>query len=127
MRALRYFFVEAAASLWRGRAAALLAVVTIAVGLFVLGFFLLVNANLQQVVSRWSESAELSIYLDDEATAEQLKEIAEMADRSGMIAQRDYVSREASARAIQVGLPGPRLHRRRAAGAIRSQPPSRSA
>ena len=37
MRALQYFFSEAAASLWRGRASASLAMLTIAAGLFVLG------------------------------------------------------------------------------------------
>jgi cell division transport system permease protein len=94
MRAIGYFFVEAVASLWRARTAALLAIVTIAVGLFVLGFFLLLNANLQRVVSRWSESAELSIYLAEEATPEQLKSIDEMADQSGMVARRDYISKE---------------------------------
>ena len=93
MRALRYFFTEAAASLWRGRGAALLAVVTIAVGLFVLGFFLVLNSNLQRIVSRWSESAELSIYLRDDATPDQLKSLDEMAGQSGLVAQRDYISK----------------------------------
>ena len=41
---------------------------TIAAGLFVLGFFLMVNSNLQRVVGRWSEAAEMSVYLKDEAT-----------------------------------------------------------
>lgn len=94
MRALQYFFTEAVASLWRGRGAALLAIVTIGVGLFVLGFFLLLNSNLQRIVSRWSESAELSIYLRDDATAEQLKGLEEMAGSSGLIARRDYISKE---------------------------------
>lgn len=94
MRALQYFFSEAAASLWRGRGAALLAIMTIGVGLFVLGFFLLLNSNLQRIVSRWSESAELSIYLRDDATAEQLKSLDEMAGASGLIARRDYISKE---------------------------------
>ena len=71
MRALQYFFSEALASLWRTRGAALLAVATIAVGLFVLGVLLLLNTNLQRVVSKWSESAELSVFLADEATPEQ--------------------------------------------------------
>ena len=35
MHALRYFVLEAAASLWRGRKAAILSVLTIAGGLFV--------------------------------------------------------------------------------------------
>ena len=42
---------------------------TIAAGLFVLGFFLVVNANLQRVMARWSEAAELSVYLHDDVDA----------------------------------------------------------
>jgi cell division transport system permease protein len=94
MRALRYFFIEAAASLWRAPAPALLAVVTIAIGLFALGLFLLLNANVQQVLSRWSESAELSIYLVDSAPTDQLRAIDQVVERSGLAAQRSYVSKE---------------------------------
>ena len=47
----------------------MLAVLTIAGGLFVLGFFLVLNANLQRLVGRWTESAELSVYLKDDVTA----------------------------------------------------------
>lgn len=94
MHALRYFFSEAAASLWRARGAALLAVLTIAAGLFVLGLFLLVNTNLQHLVDRWSQSAELSIYLADNATPDQLQAVGEMVDRSGLVAERQYLSRE---------------------------------
>lgn len=94
MRALRYFFGEALGSLWRGRGAALLAIATIGVGLFVLGFFLLLNANLQRVVDRWSESAELSVFLQDDLAPEQLKGIGELIDRSGVTSRREYVSKE---------------------------------
>lgn len=99
MHALRYFFVEAFGSLWRGRRAALLSVLTIAAGLFILGLFLLVNHNLQRVVGRWSESAELSVYLTDNATEEQLRNIDTLVAESGLTAERRYISkREALAR-----------------------------
>ena len=94
MHALQYFFTEAAASLWRGRRAAVLSVLTIAAGLFVLGIFLLLNVNLQRVVGRWSESAELSVYLKDDVTADQLKSIDEMVGQSGLSAERRYVSKQ---------------------------------
>lgn len=94
MHAVRYFVSEAMASLWRGRRAALLAVFTITAGLFVLGFFLVVNTNLQRIVGRWAESAELSVYLKDDATPEQVKVIEELIDKSGLAAERAYVSRE---------------------------------
>lgn len=99
MRALRYFFAEAGGSLWRGRRAALLAVLTIAAGLFVLGFFLVVNANLQRLVTRWTESAEFSVYLTDDVTPDQLTMVDELVGQSGLAAHREYVSKEqASAR-----------------------------
>jgi cell division transport system permease protein len=94
MRALRYFLAEASGSLWRRRPAALLAVLTIASGLFVLGFFLVLNANLQRLVGRWTESAELSIYLRDDATGEQMRSIDDFVGRSGLAAAREYVSKE---------------------------------
>lgn len=93
MRALQYFLREAAASLWRGRAAALLAIATITVGLFVLGLFLLLNANLQGVVDRWSEAAELSVYLADDAGPDALQRIDEMVKQSGMVTRVEYVSK----------------------------------
>jgi cell division transport system permease protein len=94
MRALTYAFTEAAASLWRSRASSLVAIFTIAAGLFVLGFFLLVNTNLQRLVSRWAEAAELSIYLRDDATPEQRKAIEETVEKSGLAQSRQYVSKE---------------------------------
>ena len=94
MRALRYFVSEAAASLWRGRRAAILAILTITAGLFVLGFFLIVNTNLQRLTGRWAESAELSVYLKDDVSPEQLKVVDELIERSGLAAGREYVSRD---------------------------------
>ena len=46
---------------------------TIAASLFALGFFLVVHANLQRVMAGWSDAAELSVYLQDDATAEQIR------------------------------------------------------
>lgn len=99
MRALRYALTEAAASLWRGRRSSGLAILTIAATLFVLGFFLIVNANLQRLVNRWSEAAELSVYLKDDATPEQTTAIGQMVDGSGLAASREMVSKtDAAAR-----------------------------
>jgi cell division transport system permease protein len=105
MYALTYFFREAVASLWRGRGAALLAVLTIAAGLFALGFFLIANSNLQRLTGRWGESAELSVYLNDDATAEHIKVIDELIDRSGLSAGREYVSKDAALRRFREDFP----------------------
>lgn len=93
MRALRYFLSEAGASLWRGRGSAALAILTSAAGLFVLGFFLIVNANLQRVAARWGEAAELSVFLRDDASERHLKVVDDLIVGSGLAAERQYVSK----------------------------------
>jgi cell division transport system permease protein len=94
MRALNYFFSEAAESLWRNRTAALLSMLTIAAGLFVLGFFLMINANIQRIVGRWSDSAELAVYLREDARPDQVATINQILTTSGLADSVQYVSRE---------------------------------
>ena len=88
MRALGYFFSEAVESLWRTRRAALLSILTIAGGLFVLGFFIALNTNLQRIVQRWTATAELSVYLKDTVAKDELTSVDELIAKSGMIEPR---------------------------------------
>jgi cell division transport system permease protein len=94
MRALGYFFGEAADSLWRSRQAALLSTLTIAAGLFVLGFFLMINANLQRVVGQWTDAAELAVYLRDDARPEQVSALNDLIAKSGLATSMQYFSKE---------------------------------
>jgi cell division transport system permease protein len=105
LHALKYFIVEAAASLWRSRKAAILSVLTIAGGLFVLGFFLALNTNLQRVVGRWTESAELSVYLKEDATAAHLQVVDDLISQSGLAASREYVSKQQAAARFKQDFP----------------------
>jgi cell division transport system permease protein len=93
MRALKYFLNEAAESLLRSWRSASLAILTIAAGLFVLGFFLMVNNNLQRVVGRWSEAAEMSVYLKDDATRQQVQALESLVEQSGLSDRRQYLSK----------------------------------
>jgi cell division transport system permease protein len=65
LRALAYFFAEAGTSLWRSRLMNALSVGTIAVSLFVLGAFLTLASNLNEVVTRWSRKVQVTFYLTD--------------------------------------------------------------
>lgn len=94
MRALQYFFTEAFESLWRGQRAALLSMLTIAAGLFVLGFFLMVNANLQRIIGTWTDAAELAVYLRDDAQPQQIATINELLTRSGLASSVTLVSKD---------------------------------
>ena len=93
MRALRYAIEEAAISLWRGKQAGLLSTATIALALFVLGGFLVVTANLQQLGAEWSNSAELSVYLKDDVTPEQRRAVEAVLVPGDVVTSREYVSK----------------------------------
>jgi cell division transport system permease protein len=93
MRALRYAFDEALVSLWRGRQSGLLSTVTIAVALFVLGGFLLVTSNLERLSAEWGRSAEMSVYLTDEATTAEQAAIEAALVSGPIVVGREYVSK----------------------------------
>lgn len=105
MGSFKYFLNEATASLLRGWRSAILAVLTIAAGMFVLGFFLIVNANLQQLVNRWTQAAELSVFLKDDATPQQLQVIDDLVEKSGLAARREFVSKADAAKRFTEDFP----------------------
>jgi cell division transport system permease protein len=96
MPALSYLFREAFASLWRGRRGGILSIATITTALFVLGGFLLVTANLDQLVARWSAAAEFSAYFRDEAAPQEREGVNRVLAGSGVVASRESVSKEAA-------------------------------
>jgi cell division transport system permease protein len=96
MRALRYAVDEALASLWRGRQSGMLATVTIALALFVLGGFLLVTSNLQRLGAAWSSAAEMSVYLKDGVTPAERGAIESLLGSAAITTGREYVSKDAA-------------------------------
>lgn len=105
MRAIQYFFSEAGESLWRNRRAAGLSTLTIAAGLFVLGFLVMVNANLERIVGRWSDAAELAVYLRDDAQQEQVNAVKEMIEKSGLTSSVQYFSKDDARREFAKDFP----------------------
>jgi len=91
--ALSYAFDEASASLWRGRRSGFLSMSTIGLALFVLGGFLLTTANLQRLGDEWSRSAEMSVYLNDNATDVQRSAIEGLLSPGPLIVGAEYVSK----------------------------------
>jgi cell division transport system permease protein len=98
MRALRYAFDEAVASLWRGRQSGLLSTATIALALFVLGAFLIITSNLQRLGREWRTAADMSVYLDDDVSPAQRGAIERLLTPGGLVANTEYVSKEAALR-----------------------------
>jgi cell division transport system permease protein len=82
LQALRYFFREAMVNLLRGWKVSLLAVLTIAVSLFIGGAFLLVSGNLSASVERWRGEMRVVIYLKPETSDTDLRRLAAEAARA---------------------------------------------
>jgi cell division transport system permease protein len=98
MRALQYFFGEAAASLSRGLRTALISILTIASAFFVLGAFLLLTANVERLFSRWEQAAEFSVYLRDDCTDAQRQAVERTLRESPMVAGIEAVSKDEALR-----------------------------
>jgi len=98
MRALQYFVAEAMVSLWRGRRAGALSIVTIATAVFVLGSFLVLASNLDRAARSWSAAAEISVYLRDEISAGEKAAIEQILAGSPLIAAREDVSKDEALR-----------------------------
>jgi cell division transport system permease protein len=98
MRALKYFFDEASASLWRGFKTAAIATATITVAFVVLGGFLIITTNTERVFSRWRDAAEFSVYLNDAASAEQRAAIEHTLRQSAVVGAIEVVSKDEALR-----------------------------
>jgi cell division transport system permease protein len=98
MRALQYAFDEAIVSLWRGRRSGLLSVATISVALFVLGAFLMATSNLERLGDEWGRSAEMSVYLADDASPENRQAIEALLAPGALVAGHQFVSKDEALR-----------------------------
>src|SRR5512135_2070546 len=94
LRAIAYFFEEAATSLWRSRLVNAVSVGTIAVSLFVLGAFLAIAGRLGEVVSRWTEKVQVIVYLDDRIEPRVVESLEARLRQDPAVDATERVSRE---------------------------------
>lgn len=106
LQALLYFLREALVSSLRSWKVSILAVLTIAVSLFLSGVFLLVAANLSTQVELWRSEARVVVYLEPGAEAEAVAAVeAEAAAPEWVLALEEVTPQEARRR-FQQQLPG---------------------
>lgn len=105
LKALRYFFQEAAVNLLRGWKVSLLAVLTIAVSLFLGGAFLLVSGNLAASVERWRGEMRVVIYLKPETSEADLRRLAAEAARAPGVTSVEPVGAAAARKRFQEVFP----------------------
>jgi cell division transport system permease protein len=105
-QALRYFFREAAVNLLRSWKVSLLAVLTIAVSLFIGGAFLLVSGNLSGSVERWRGEMRVLIYLKPETPEADLRRLAAEASRQPGVRSVEPVTAAAARQRFKEIFPG---------------------
>jgi hypothetical protein len=89
-----YALEEAWLSLRRSGRSALVSIGTIAIAFTTLGGFLLISVNVQDVLDRWLQAAEMSIYLHDTASEPDRLALEQFLRAQPMVAEVEYVSRE---------------------------------
>lgn len=105
MDVVRFFLAEAAASLWRRRRASAIAVLTIAAAMAVPGAFGIAASNAGRILDRWRDSAEMSIFLRDEATAEEIAAVERAVDARALASGRSYVPKDEALRRFRSDFP----------------------
>lgn len=89
---------EAARSLWYHRRVVTPALAVIAVSLGVLGAFLLVSENLDEVLTSWRQRGQLQIFLEQEASADQRSAIEAVLRGNRAVEGYHYVDSDEAAR-----------------------------
>ena len=94
LRACSYFVTEALTSLWRSRMVNAVSIGTIAVSLFVLGAFLTVATALSGLVTRWTETVQVIVYLEDGLVTRVRESLENRLREDPAVASLQLVSRE---------------------------------
>lgn len=105
MTVVGYAFEEALASLRRAGRSAAVSIGTIAIAFLTLGGFLLISVNVQGVLDRWLQAAELSVYLEDEATDGERVALEELLRSRPAVAEVEYVSKERALERFRADFP----------------------
>lgn len=94
-------FAEAAANIRDNKETSLIAIFTISVAITILGLFLLVYFNLNNVLRGWSEKLQLVVYLKDDIQESGLKKVEGMIRDEGKIWKWEYLSKDDALRAFR--------------------------
>ncbi len=96
LRALGYSIEEAVVELWRNRLVNLVSIATIAVSLFILGIFLSVSANLNELMEGWASRVQITLYIDGATGSAEEETLRHLLAKSPEVESFEYVSKEAA-------------------------------
>lgn len=105
MTVVGYALEEAWISLRRSGRSALVSIGTIAIAFLTLSGFLLVSVNVQRSLDRWLEAAEMSVYLQDNATDDERNALEQFLKEQPSVAAVEYVSKERALERFRADFP----------------------
>ena len=105
MTVIGYSFEEALASLRRSGRSALVSIGTIAIAFITLGGFLLASVNVQDLLDRWLEAAEISVYLTDTASEADRTAVEAFLKGRAEVVGVEYVSKERALERFRTDFP----------------------
>lgn len=91
-----YFFREAVRRIWVSKRTSFVAVAMIAISLFIVGSFLLVAENLGRAAEEWQGKSRVIVYLENDATPQQIEAVGRWLASKPEMAKRHFISREAA-------------------------------
>jgi cell division transport system permease protein len=100
-----YSFEEAVASIRRAGRSAIVSVITIGIAFVTLGGFLLLSVNVQGMLDRWLEAAEMSVYLSDNATDDDRVALETLLRARPEVAGIEYVAKERALERFRADFP----------------------
>ena len=99
VRILVYFLGEASSSLWRSWRVSLLAILTIAMSIFIGGTFMLLSGNMGHLVETWRAEAKIIVYTKGSLTTDELDRVRSLAAEPEWVTSVDEIAGpEASSR-----------------------------
>ncbi len=94
MKIFLYSFQTAVKNMWREKWINVLTILTIAVGLLILGGFILVTLNLDSTLKRWSKGFGLVVYVVEDLSPEEEGLLSEFFKEDPDVAEVKYISKE---------------------------------
>jgi len=105
MTVVGYAFEEAWASIRRAGRSAAVSIGTIAIAFLTLGGFMLISVNVQRVLDRWLESAEVSVYLYDDLSDDLRAGLDEYIRQQPAVAAVEFVPKERALERFRADFP----------------------
>lgn len=94
MKIFLYSFQTAVKNMWREKWINVLTILTIAVGLLILGGFVLVTLNMDSTLKRWSKGFGLVVYIEEDLSPEEEGLLSEFFKEDPDVAEVKYISKE---------------------------------